>query len=323
MDAMEENMENLRDILDNLVKTSVEQERIIQDFRAVNQSDPRFLKLSQDQLRLLDNSKIIEDSLLALASRVAQISNFVTREIDQINRSLNLALNEIKERDKNKANVHQQFAMTSMNNLALLLDDVLQQMQEAMSEAMGNPKKGKKGKPSPNMSQLQKQLGEQIEELKKSGKTGRPLSEELAKLAAEQAQIRKEMEALQKELNGQKSDKDGGKESGNGLKEIIEKMLQNEEDLVNKRLTQNLINRQQDIITRMLESEKSQKEQDQDPKREAQTATNQTNRRPPAFEEYLRKRKQEIELLNTIPLDLNSFYKKEVNNYFRRLSTQD
>ena len=321
MEAMEENMEHLQDILDNLIKASFEQERIISDFKSVSQTDPRFLKLSQDQLTLVENTKVIEDSLLALASRVAQISNFVTREINQINRSLDLSLDAIKEREKGKASTHQQFAMTSMNNLALLLDDVLQQMQMAMSEGMGKPGKGKKSKPGSSMSELQKQLSQQIKDLKGSGQSGRKLSEELARLAAEQANIRKEMEALQKSLEGQKMD--GGEGGTEGLKEAIEKMLQNEEDLVNKRLSQNLINRQQDIISRMLESEKSEREQEQDPKRESKTAEELERSMPPAFEQYLKTRKKEIELLNAIPLDLNPFYKKEVNEYFRRLSTQD
>ncbi len=318
MEMMEENLEQLRDILDNLIKTSFEQERIIQDFSSVSQSDPRFLELSQDQLRLIDNSKVIEDSLLSLASRVLQISNFVTREINQINRSLESALDAIKERQKPQATSHQQFAMTSMNNLALLLDDVIQQMQMAMSKPGGSSgsKKGKK----PSMSQLQQQLSQQIQDLKKSGKSGRPLSEELARMAAEQARIREQMEEMQQKLEGQN---ENGTQNGNGLKEAIEKMEQNEVDLVNKRLTQNLINRQEEIITRMLEAEKSMREQEQDPERKGETASQIKRKYPPAFEEYLKARESEIELLNSIPLDLNPFYKKEVNDYFRRLSVQD
>ncbi|MEP4532381.1 MAG: hypothetical protein ABJ004_04795 [Cyclobacteriaceae bacterium] len=322
MEMMQENMQHLRDILDNLVKISFEQERIIKGFRGVSQSDPRFLELSQDQLKLVENSKVIEDSLLSLAKRVLQISNFVTREIDQINRSLENAMVSVKDRNKNRATSHQQFAMTSMNNLALLLDDVMQQMQEAMSAAGSGSgsKKGKKKGSTPSMSQLQKQLSEQIQDLKKSGKSGRQLSEDLARLAAEQAKLRQELQKMQDKLDGQNN---GGESGGTGLKEAIEKMEQNEVDLVNKRLTQNLINRQKDIISRMLEAEKSMREQEQDPQRKGETANQLKRKYPPAFEEYLKARESEIELLNTIPLDLNPFYKKEVNEYFRRLSVQE
>ncbi|WP_395417351.1 DUF4175 family protein [Marinoscillum luteum] len=325
MVMMQENLDNLRDILDNLIKLSFEQERILKDIQEVEQVDPRFIELSQEQLKLMANIEVIEDSLLSLASRVAQISNFVTREVSEINRNLETAMFELRERNKGKATSNQQYAMTSMNNLALLLDDVLSQMQMSMAEAMGKPQsKGQQKQSMPSMSEMQKQLSEQIQQLKQSGKSGRQLSEELARLAAEQEQLRQAMEEMQKNLAGQpgKEGEDGKDGIGNKLKEAIQKMEENETDLVNKRITQQLINRQQDIITRMLEAEESMREQQKSPEREGETASDITRNIPPAVEEYLKARRQEIDLLKTIPLDLNPFYKKEVNDYFRRLSGQ-
>ncbi len=332
MTMMQENLDHLRNILDNLIKLSFAQESIIEEIKGVQQIDPRFIELSQEQLQLISNAKVIEDSLLSLASRVAQISNFVTREVGEINSQLERSMQELRDRNKGKAASHQQFAMTSMNNLALLLDDVLQQMQMAMAEAMGKPKKGQGQKQSlPNMSQMQQQLSQQIQQLKNSGKSGRQLSEELAKLAAKQAELRQQMEAMKQQLAGQKPGEEGtedGAEGGTGdagdkLGEAIQKMEENEVDLVNKQLTQELINRQQDIITRMLEAEESLREQKESPEREGETAAPQQRQLPPALEDYLKAKKEEIELLKTIPLDLNPFYKKEVNDYFRRISGEN
>jgi hypothetical protein len=320
MEMMEENMQDLENIVDNLIKLSFEEERLIKDFQEVTQVDPRFLELSQDQLKLIKNAEVVKDSLVALAGRVAQISNFITREVTEIDDNLKNAMDELRERNKNKATSHQQYAMTSMNNLALLLGDVLEQMQMAMSEAMGNPKPGdKQQKGLPNMSQLQQQLSKQIQELKKSGKSGRQLSEELAKLAAEQSMLRQQMQQLQDQLEGQPENSGTSK----SLKEIIEKMEQNETDLVNKRLTNNLLNRQEDIQTRMLEATESLREQQERPEREAESANDNYNKLTPAFEEYLKAKQAEIELLKTIPLDLSPFYKKEVNDYFKRLSVDN
>ena len=325
MTMMQENIDHLRDILDNLIKLSFAQESIIEEIKGVQQIDPRFIELSQEQLQLISNAEVIEDSLLSLAGRVAQISNFVTREVGEINRNLDKTMQELRDRNKGKAASYQQFAMTSMNNLALLLDDVLQQMQMSMSEAMGNPQKGQGEKQSlPSMSEMQKQLSDEIQNLKNSGKSGRQLSEELAKLAAEQAELRRQLEEMQQQLAGQQQPgedgKDGGSQAGDQLGKAIKQMEENEVDLVNKRLTQELIERQKDILTRMLEAEESMREQKQSPEREGETASQQQRKLPPAIEEYLKAKKEEIELLKTIPLDLNPFYKKEVNDYFRRLS---
>ena len=321
MSMMEENLDHLRDILDNLVKLSFDQEALMNDFRGVNQSDPRFVKLSQHQLKLKDDAKILEDSLLSLANRVFQIQSFVTREVEDMNNHMTESIDALRERNQAKAISAQQFSMTSMNNLALLLSDVLKQMQQQMADAMGKPQKGKgKGKQqSMALGDLQKQLNEKISELKKSGKSGRALSEELAKLAAEQEQIRR---ALQEELK-KAENANGEQGGGNSGKNLIEKMEETESDLVNKRLTENTIKRQQDILTRLLESEDAMREREEDTERKAEQARSYEQIIPKAFDEYIKAKEKEIELLRTVPPKLNPYYIREVNEYFKRLNNSN
>lgn len=317
MEVMQENIENLRKIMDDLIRLSYRQEDIIGQFRTVNASDPRFLKLSQEQVKLKDDLVVIEDSLLSLASRVVQISAFITKEVDDIDMHMSASVEQIRERQRGRAQSHQQFAMTSMNNLALLLDDVLQNMQMTMSESMGKGKKGQdQNMPLPGLGEMQQQLGEQIQKLQQDGKSGRELSEELARLAAEQEMIRQQLEELQKKLNGQM----GGEGISDDLSKAIKMMEDNEIDLVNKRLTRQLMDRQKEITTRLLEAENALKEQQEDPEREGESAQQRDRIFPPKFEEYWNQRKKEIELLRSIPIELKPFYKKEVNDYFRRLS---
>lgn len=318
MTMLQENLDNLRDIVDNLVKVSFDQEGIMKDFRGVNQSDPRYVTLSQKQLKLRDDSQIIEDSLMALASRVFQIASFVTREVDAMNDYIESSLEALKDRKKPEAVTNQQFAMTSINNLALLLDDVLQQMQQQMADAMGKPQKGNRGqkKDFPGLSELQKQLNKKIQDLKKSGKSGRQLSEELAKLAAQQEMIRQQLQEMEELLDEQKN---GG---GHGIEDAVQKMEQTELDLVNKQITQQTIKRQQDILTRLLKAENSMRERELDEQREADQAKSYERDLPPEFQEYLKAKEKETELLRTIPVQLNPYYKEEVNKYFKRLSEQ-
>ena len=313
MESLQENMDNLRNILDNLITLSFDQEKVMKDFRDVKQNDPRFIDLSQEQLKLSDDAQIIEDSLLALADRVFQIQSFVTREVKDMNNYMDGSIESLRERQQYKAISQQQFAMTSINNLALLLNDVLGQMQQQMADAMGNPQqKQGNSRQNMNMSELQKQLNQQIQELQKSGKSGRALSEELAKLAQQQEEIRKAMQ----EMQGQEEDQGGG---GTG-EELAKQMEETEKELVNKKLTQELIERQKDILTRLLEVEESAREQELDNKRKGETSKDEyektTNQR---FEEYIKLKKQEIELLKTVPVRLNPYYKSEANEYFKRL----
>ncbi|MDX2188331.1 MAG: DUF4175 family protein [Bacteroidota bacterium] len=346
MEMAEENIEDLRQILDNLITLSYNQEDLMKEFKKVNQQDPRFIELSQKQLKLKDDSKIIEDSLYALSKRVFQIQSFITKELEDMNKYMDESSVAIKARRPDLSAGKQQFAMTSMNNLALMLSDVMQQMQNQMQDQKQKPGKGggsskSKGKKNcesgkPSMGQLQKQLNKQISELKKSGLSGSKLSEQLAKMARQQEQIRK---AMQEEGKGGANGSGGsqgkpgeegkpegegnGKEKGQGQGEsekLIKEMEQTEKDLVNKRITEELLQRQEEILTRLLEHEKAQREREQDNQRESEVAKEKTRKLPPAFEQLLKEKELQLELLRTIPPNLSPYYKRETGEYFEKLN---
>jgi hypothetical protein len=312
MEMNMENMESLRQIIHGLVKLSFDQENLMKGLTELNQSDPRFNTLAQQQLKLKDDARVLEDSLLALGKRDPFMGSFVTKEVGELNDHLDKVIEANRERKRPQASSEMQSSMTSINNLALMLDDHFDMMMQMMANAkpsMGKSKKGQK----PSLSQMQQQLNQKIQQLKGSGKSGRELSEELAEMAAEQERIRKALQEMQEKM------KEGGKSPGGDLPA---KMEQTEMDLVNKQLTDQLIRRQQDILTRMLETEKSAREQDMDEERKGETAKDYDKEIPKAFEEYLRLKEKEVELLKTVPPKLYPYYKKEVNDYFKRMNNQ-
>lgn len=152
------------------------------------------------------------------------------------------------------------------------------------------------------------------------GKTGQGqqgMSEQLAKMAAEQQYIRNELSKMNSQDNN--SDKPGGKNPSNELRDAQRKMEETENDIVNKAISQETLNRQNEILTRLLESEKAERERDQDEQRKSEEAKNIIHRNPSEFEEYKRLKLKEMELLKTVPPSLNSYYKKKVNDYFQTI----
>jgi uncharacterized phage infection (PIP) family protein YhgE len=240
------------------------------------------------------------------------MGSVVTREVGELNGHLDKAVENIKERKKSNASTDMQLSMTSINNLALMLDDHFEMMMKMMENA--KPGKGKKDKPQKGLGQMQQELNDRMEEIRKSGKGGRQLSEELAKMAAEQERIRRALQEMQDKLK-----KGGGKSVGTDLPD---KMEQTELDLVNKQLTDQTIRRQKEILTRLLESERSMREQELDKERKGEAAKDYQKEIPRAFEEYLRLKEKEVELLKTMPPKLYPYYKKEVSEYFKRLGNQ-
>ena len=315
MDVDMLNLEALRQIIHGLIKLSFDQEALMKDFALVQQTDPKYIQLSQNQLKVKDDSKVLEDSLLSLSKRDALMGSVITKEVGELNSHLDKAADNIRERRKPSAGTEMQLSMTSINNLANMLNDHYDMMMDMLANMMPSPgrKKGNKNKPS--LVQLQRQLNQKIEQLKNGNKSGRQYSEELAKMAAEQERIRRALQEMQEKLKH-----DGGKVLGN---DIPGKMEQTEMDLVNKQITEQTIRRQKEIEVRLLEAEKSMREQNQDEERKGESAKDYDKEIPHAFEEYLKLKGKEVELLKTMPPKLYPYYKKEVNDYFKRIGNHN
>ncbi len=347
----EENAEALRQILENLVNLSFAQEELIKQLPKTRIDNPQYVGIPKQQNKLKDDSKIIEDSLLALSKRAPQISAVVNREISAINLNMNKTVQALADRNTGEGAMRMQTTMTSVNNLALLLNESLEQMQQQMKKqqqqkgSSGKCKKpgsGKGSKPSDkpsmqSMKKLQEQLNEQLKQMKEAmekgqkpgqkpgekpgqkpgqGQQGNGLmmpgnSEQLAKMAAQQEALRRQMQQMMDKL------KNKGKNPGGDIADLME---QTEKDLVNKQLTNETMKRQQDILSKLLESEKAEREREQDEQRKSNEAKSQNLSNPSQFLEYKRMKEKEMELLNTVPPSLTPYYKEKVNNYFNSVN---
>ncbi len=326
----EEDMDALRALLENLLRLSFDQEQVMQQLKTIDVNNPQYLKLSQQQRKLKDDAKMIEDSLFALSKRVVQIEAKVNQEISLINQNMDNALDNLEDRLVPQSRSRQQLVMTSVNNLTLMLSEALQQMmqKQAESDASCNKPGSKPGKKkSTSLSQLRKmqeQLNKNMQKAKegmkqgqnkkgKLDKSGQSMSEQLAKMAAEQEFIRNELRKINQEEN-----KDGKNSLGN-LEDIARQMEETEKDIVNRIISEQTLKRQQDITTRLLESEKAERERDQEEQRKSEESKNAYQRNPDGFEEYKRLKLKEMELLRTVPPSFNSYYKQKVNDYFQSI----
>lgn len=315
-----EDYNTLRGILDNLIQVSKDQEALMESFKETRGYNPRYVELGQEQKKIKDDAQIIEDSLFALSKRVQQVEHFINKEIGAVNTNIKKAIEHLGERRTHMVINHQQYVMTSMNNLALMLESSLEQMQQQMQSKPGSgqcskPGENKKPGGAKSMREMQESLKKQLEQMgKQQQQGGKPSSKQFAKAAAQQAAIRKKLRELKKML-----EKEG---KGNSLGDLnkTETMMDDlERDLYNKRLNQNVLKRQQEILTRLLEHEKAERNQEKDNKRKSNEGKDINRPVPPSIEEYLKQKEKEQELLQTLPPDLSPYYKNKARDYFREL----
>ena len=325
---LSEDIETLRQILDNLVQISFNQESNMQFMSKLTPGSSRLTDVQRAQHTLKDNMQMISDSLDALARRQSSVKPFIQTEITKIENYMSSAISNISNRREKQALSDQQFAMTSINNLSLMLAESMKEMQEKKNECKncknkksGNGscnKPGGKGK-AKTARELQQQLNRQMEALKRSMEQGQQqgqkpggqsISEQLARMAAQQEAIRKMMQDYQNELKSQNGVGD------KSIDQMLKEMEQTEKDLVNRIINAQTINRQKKIETRMLESERAQQQREQEEKRESTEGHDIRNPNPPKEWNMDRRTQQQTEMLQSVPANLNYYYKEKVNQYF-------
>lgn len=318
-----EDIKMIRQLLENLVKISFEQEDLVNNFAKTRKTTPRYVELTQGQFKLQDDFKLVEDSLTALANRNDKIEGYVLDKVGEVKLNFKESLKELEARKTSQAADNQRRSMKNINDLALMLAESMQDMQEQMGASMpgsqmcekpGGKGQGKSGKvPSDKMSEGSEGMEKALKGMQeKQGKGQKPSAKDFAEAAARQAAMRKALQDMQKDA----------KEQGQGTKEmdeIIEEMNKIETDLVNKRLDGEMLKRQQDITTRLLEAEKAARQREFDNKRKAEVASEKKRELPPSLKEYIKKREAELEMYKTVSPALRPYYKSLVDEYYRSL----
>jgi hypothetical protein len=320
----EEDLESLRVLLEQLISFSIDQESVLKDLKSTKVQDPNYIKIGQSQRRLNDEIQIIDDSLTALGLRQIMLSSKINKEVQSIRRSLTSSIKNLTERQTKNAQIEQQTVMMHTNELGLLLSEVMNQMQNQMpGSGQCNKPGGKNKKPGKGMPNSAEQMKKQIEAMKKflegkkSGKSpGKNKSsfEQLGRMAAQQAALKKQLKELSQDLN-----KDGSGK-GNGLKDLIKKIEEVENEIINNDISLSSIKRQEEIKIKLLELDKASKNQEEKEERESKESDavyKQNNSL--LFEEYLKLKQSETEMLKTIPTNLKPYYKNKVNEYIKSI----
>lgn len=205
----EEDMEMLRQILDNLVDFSLEQEDLMTGFRSISINDPSYSMKLKRQSVLRENFIHVDDSLYALALRTPKISDMVTEKLTDIEFNIDKSLEKLAENMLIQGTANQQYAVTGANDLAYFLSRTLDQMQNSTMGGQGSSGDSE-GFQLPDIIKKQGELNEKMQEGSQS--------------QGQKGNQGKEGQQGDKKGKGEKSGKEGesgkqgqqGKQEGNG-----------------------------------------------------------------------------------------------------------
>lgn len=348
-EQMEEDIQQLRQILDNLLSFSFEQELVMKDFRSLKRGSPSFTKHIKRQQDLKVQFKHIDDSLFSLAMRNSFMTEKVTLEIGEVYYNTDKSLELLADNSIYKGVSHQQYTVSAANRLADLLSEIMNNMQMSLnsSGSGGKPKPGQgKGNQLPDIIMKQQGLSEKMKKGIKSktkdgeegedgedgkqgqsgkdgkegkdGKQGKDSGdgeasgdgETNAKLLLE---IFNEQRKLREQLLDQLS-KQGLTPDG---KKVLDQMKDIEKDVLNKGFKNDVLKKMLEIRYNLLKLENTLLEQEEDTKRQSNTnkkeydPSNETLN--PAIKQYL----NSIEILNRQVLPLQPNFNQRVKHYFK------
>ncbi len=351
-EQMQEDMETLRQILDNLVLFSFDQEALMDQFKAIESSHNKYASYLVKQNDLKEHFEHIDDSLFALSLRQPKISEQVNKEITDVYYNIDKAMTLLAENQLYQGVSNQQFAVTSANNLADVLSDILDSMQESLSMSAG--KGGQGDMQLPDIIMSQEQLNQMMQEGMKKGEQGQKKEGEGKQQGEGNKDGEQEGKDGDKGKNGQKKG-DNGKQSGEGegtnedmngllyeiyqqqqqlrqqledkLKKegiggngdaLVRKMENIELDLLNKGFTNQTLQKMMDLKHQLLKMENATHQQGEEEKRQSETNQKRfsgtVNNQIPTAKEYF----QTTEILNKQALPLQPVYKIKVQKYFKQ-----
>lgn len=315
-----ENIQNLKQILSNLIYLSFEQENVLSGLSILDVNDPALGEYNLKQRRIKDQSKIVKDSLYALAKRTPQINSMINNELIVMELNLEKALDEMSEGLLPDANASQQYVMTATNNLALLLNEALENLEKQMAEGQPgdqNCEKPGQGQSGMNMMKqqsenLKQQLQQMIEQMK-SGKAGQ--------MNQQFGQSLMQHEMMQQMLREIMNNGSVGSEARDALQKIDELLEQNRQQLMNKNVNAQMIARQNEITSRLLEAEKAELEREFEEERESKTAEDFYSN-PVEFFEFRKEENSTLEFLNRNSHKLSNFYNNKYKQYLNRIQNE-
>jgi len=261
-------------ILDNLLTLSKKQEELKKESQNLNPNSSQFNENAQQQNNLSRSLDNILSQMSDLSQKTFAITPEMGKAMGDAKRKMQESIQAMQNRNGNMAANTQGDAMKSLNEAATMMKGSMESMMQG----------GGQGGMMSLMQQLQKMSGMQMNlnnltqmlQQGMQGKLSPQQQAELQRLGRQQELIRKSLEQLQNEAkqSGQ------SKKIPSNLENILKHMQEVVSDMHTERLDDDLIQKQERILSRLLDAQRSINERDYEKERESFTGENVSRKSP-------------------------------------------
>jgi hypothetical protein len=314
-DQMRQNMAGLRRALDDVLTLSLEQEQLRDGVREVASREAGLRRFTQQQSELHEGLSTVSDSLVEMARSIPQMSREIQVHAGQASLDMDRAVEEMVERRGPQAVAYQKSAMTNLNELALLLSDLMQNLQNQQS-GVGGMSMQQMIEQLQQMAGDQQQLNEQIQQMLNEMQGARlspDAQQRLEQMARQQEALRRQLEEM-----GQDAPSAADQLLGD-LEQIARQMEESIEEMQQRSVDSRTVRRQQEILTRLLNAQRSIRERGKERRREGRTGEDVARESPSELTPDERADQLRRELLDALESGYSADYEELIRRYFEVL----
>lgn len=299
----------------DMLGTSFTQENLSKRTENLNSASPQISDLARQQSRLISNIGQIISQVMDISHKTFFVPSELNQSLSQVLTNMGQAVTQLENRNPRQASSHQKNAMSGLNQSLLAMQNSMNQLSQS-SSASGIEQFLEQLQ---KMSGMQGQLNQESMSLFQAGQQGRMQlsSEDLARLAAQQGIIKNSLDQLTSETGNRRDVLGRLNELGEEMSEVIRQ-------LEAQQLDRRVIERQEKILSRLLDAQKSVREKEYSKKREAEREATQLVKSPPELrkETLMKEDRLRRELMNALEEGYSAEYRELIKYYFEYLSRQ-
>ena len=255
-------------ILENLIDLSRQQEELKKSTQQLEPGSSAFNENAQKQNSIEKNLEKVLRQLSELSQKTFAITPEMGKALGTAQREMLKSIQSLQNRNSGMTSLNQGEAMESLNEAATLLKSSMEAMMQG----------GGQGGMMSLMQQLQQLSGQQmglnnltqmLQQIQR-GSLNMQQQAELQRLGQQQDLIRKSLEQLNKEAKEQGQ----SKSISSNLENVLKQMEEVVKDMNTEKLDDNLVQRQERILSKLLDAQRSINERDFEKNRESYTGEN-------------------------------------------------
>ena len=311
---MQVNLQGLRQALSDVLTLSQRQQSLRHTVRDLQSASPQLRTLAQQQGTMTESVRTVSDSLQTLAREIPQMGRAVQQHAGDAMRDMERATEALSERETREAQGRQRTSMMHLNELALVLSELYEALQDGDGSG-GGMSMEQMMEQLEEMAGEQQQLNEEIQQMLNETQGERldvDQQQRLDQLSQQQQQIREQL----REMN---RDRRFRNRTLGDLEEVANQMQRTIEEMEQRRFNRELPERQDQILTRLLEATRALNREGEEEERRGTTGEQFVRESPEDLSPEQEADRLRQALLQALERGYASDYEQLIRRYFELL----